>query len=135
MPRVLFLEDEEILVEDLPILLGEEGFDVSSTVSVTDALKWFGEQDFDAVLLDIMMRPAEDMDAARLNHGRRTGIEVARRMKAIRPDVPIVAFTALKDPEVLVQVRNAGAIRIIAKPAELEHIAQVLREVISSEWH
>jgi two-component system capsular synthesis sensor histidine kinase RcsC len=135
MVRVLFLEDEKVLVEDLPILLKEEGFSVMSTVSIADALKWFGEVDFDVVLLDIMMRPAEDMDAERVNHGRRTGIEVARQMRATKPDVPIVAFTVVSDLEVLAQIREAGVIRIIKKPAELDRITRVLREVVSAERH
>ena len=130
MPRVLFLEDEEILVEDLPILLKEEGMTVESTTFIAKALEWLRERDYDVVLLDIMMRPAENMDAKQVNHGRGTGIEVARRMKAIKQDVPIVAFTVLKDPEILAQIREAGVVTIISKPAELDHIAGVLWQVI-----
>jgi len=130
MPRVLFLENEEILVEDLPILLKGEGLDVKSTTSIAEALEWFAKEDFDVVLLDIMMPLAEDMDAEQLNHGLETGIEVARRMRAIKPDVPIVAFTVLSAPEVLTEIRKAGVVEIIKKPAELDQIAEVLWQVI-----
>lgn len=130
MPKVLFLEDEEILVDDLPVLLGEEGWEVKSTLSISEALEWLDVEDFDVVLLDIMMPPAENMDAEQLNHGRETGIEVARQMKKRKSDMPIIAFTVLRDHERLAKIREAGVIEIINKPAELDQIVEVLRRVI-----
>ncbi len=133
MPRVLFLEDEEILVEDLPILLREKDLEVIGTTSIAQALEWFAEEDFDVVLLDIMMTPAEDMDPEKLDYGRETGVEVAQRMKSIKPDVPIVAFTVLTDPQILTEILKAGVVRIINKPSEPDQVADGLWEVIQSE--
>jgi CheY-like chemotaxis protein len=130
MPRVLFLEDEIMLVEHLPILLREKGMEVSSTASVHDALDKFANESFDAVLLDIMMPPAEDMNAERLNYGRMTGVEVARRMKDIKPDVPIVVFTVLTNPEVWKELWEAGVARIVNKPSEVDTVADALWQVI-----
>lgn len=132
MAKVLFLEDERILVEDLPVLLKEEGIEMKSTTSINQALEWFAEEEFDAVLLDIMMPLEKDMDAEQLDYGRETGVEVARRMKAIKPDVPIVALTVRRDPEIQAKMREAGVAMILNKPSELEQIATVLRQVCAS---
>jgi CheY-like chemotaxis protein len=51
-------------------------------------------------------------------------------MKAIRPDVPIIAFTVLTDPEVRKEMREAGITTVLGKPSELEQIATVLWQVI-----
>jgi len=120
------LDEEEDLSTYLPKLLREKGLEVIGLSSITQALERFAKEPFDAVLLDIMMPPAEDMDAEQLDYGRETGVEVARRMRRLRPDVPIVALTVVRDPEIQAKMWEAGIIEIINKPADPEQIAEVL---------
>jgi CheY-like chemotaxis protein len=131
MARVLMLEDEPTLVNHLPRLLKEAGLNVIATTSIAEALGMLlSADDFDAIMLDIMMPPPEDIDPEKVDYGRLTGIEVARQMKDICPDVPIVVFTVLTDPEIRVKIREAGAAMIIDKPTELDEIAAALWRVI-----
>jgi CheY-like chemotaxis protein len=130
MPKVLFLEDEVILAEDLPVLLKKAELDVVSTASIAEAWDWFNKEEFDVILLDIMMPLADDMDAEQLGYGRETGVEVARRMKECKPDVPLVAFTVLRDSAILKRMREAGIVEVITKPAEVDQITEVLWRVI-----
>lgn len=126
MCRILFLEDEADPVEHLPLLLREKRIEVSGTTSIAEALERLRGEPFDAVLLDIMMPPAEDMDAEALAYGRETGVEVARRMKAIRPEVPIIALTVTTDKDIQTRMWQAGIVEILNKPAETDLIAEVL---------
>jgi two-component system response regulator HydG len=126
MPRILYLEDEDNLVQFLPLVLKEKGLELVSTSSIKEALRKLAEEEFDAVLLDIMMPPTEDMAAENLDYGRKTGIEVARRMKRIKPKTPIVAFTVTTDSELLKEIKKAGAAAILHKPAEVDQIVQAL---------
>jgi CheY-like chemotaxis protein len=128
--RILLLEDEEILVENIPLLLKERGLEVVGITSIDRALELLGREDFDMVLLDIMMPPTEDMDAEKVDYGRETGVEVARRMKAVKPDVPIIAFTVLTDPQIQAEMREAGIIEVINKPVEPDQIADKLWQVL-----
>lgn len=123
------MEDEKELVDYLPSSLKGKGLEVIGTTSIDQALEWLTQESFDAVLLDIMMPPAENMNAEQLDYGRETGVEVARRMKVIKPEVPIVAFTVLTDPEIRAKVLAAGVTRILNKPIEPEQIAEVLLQV------
>jgi CheY-like chemotaxis protein len=132
MARVLFLDDEGDLVDYLPYLLKEQSFEVISTTSISEALAKLAEESFDVVLLDIMMPPAKGMEGEHLDYGRETGIEVARKMKAIKPDVPIIAFTVLTDPEILARTREAGVVKTLNKPAEPDQIVYVLRQVVTA---
>jgi CheY-like chemotaxis protein len=132
MTRVLFLEDEEDLVLYLPRVLKED-LEIVGTTSIDEALRRFAEEDFDAVLLDIVMPPADDMDAEQLNYGRVTGVEIARRMKDIKPNVPIVAFTVVTDPEIRAEMWKAGIDQIISKPSEPDQIAYGLWRVIRAK--
>ena len=126
MYRVLMLEDEEDLVRYLPMHFKEKGLETVATTSITEALESFTKEAFDIVLLDIMMPPTEDMDAKQLDYGRETGVEVARRMKSIKPDVPIVALTVVNDQEIRARMRTAGIVEIISKPSDPDQIADAL---------
>lgn len=131
MYKILFLEDELDLVEDLPVLLRESKLEVIGTASIPKALNLVANEKFDAVLLDIQMPPMEDMNAEAVGYGRETGIEVARRIKVIEPAVPIVALTVVTDSRIHAKMQEAGIIKIISKPSEVEQIAQTLLRVIS----
>jgi DNA-binding NarL/FixJ family response regulator len=78
------------------------------------------------VLLDIMMPEPENMDSEKVEHGRETGVELARRFKARKPDVPIVALTVVRDPEIVARMNDAGIRRIVIKPADADAVAQAL---------
>jgi CheY-like chemotaxis protein len=132
MARILLLDDEGEIVEQLPPLLKDKGLEITGTVSIPEALALLGKEPFDAVLLDIMMTLPESMqaDAEKLDYGRETGVEVARQMKEIKPGVPIVAFTALTDPEIRARMREAGIVETLSKPAELTQVADVLLRVL-----
>ena len=130
MVKILYLEDEVTLADLLTELFKVIGWELKSTKSIPDALKWFQEQEFDGVLLDIMMPPADGMDPEQLDYGRETGIEIARRMHNLKPGVPIIAFTVLRDAKTRSKILQAGAVDIINKPAEFEQIRSRLQQVI-----
>jgi CheY-like chemotaxis protein len=133
VPRVLYLEDEEAVLEALPLLLEEEGIEVVGTSSIEEALQWASEQSFDAMLLDVMMPPTEDMDDESLDYGRLTGKEVAKRIKEIQPELPIVAFTVLTDRELRNEIKEAGVTLIVTKPCEPDVVASALQQVTENK--
>ena len=128
MPRILLLEDEPFLVQTLPAVLKDKHSElqVVGQVSITQALAQLEAEDFDAVLLDISMPPTDDMDWDEIEHGRLTGIEVARRIKLIKPKIPIVVLTVVSDPLIQRKIWETGVVAIINKPAEAEQIAEAL---------
>ena len=96
-PRVLLADDDASIRTAITRLLAPE-CDIVGSVADTASLFDVTEQlRPDVVLLDFSL-------AGRLN-----GIEVCRRLKTMRPDVAIVAFTAHNDPELGRQVSEAGA--------------------------
>lgn len=128
--RVLFIEDEEELVRDLPPILESKGFEVTATTDIREALRLFAESDFDVVLTDIAMPPASDMNSKALAYGRETGIEVARRLREAKPQIPIVALTVIRDPKIVSRMRKAGIRYILQKPQELQRIVETLQKAM-----
>jgi len=117
--RILFVDDEEALVEMGEDILAELGYDVTSRMSSKEALALFtlDPSRFDLVISDQTMPEM-------------TGIELAKEILAIRSDMPVIlctGFSYLVDAD----VAKAAGIRAFAmKPLTKREIARTIREVL-----
>jgi CheY-like chemotaxis protein len=89
IPTVLYVDDNTKSIRLLGSVLRDCGFEVFTTADPTEAIGKFRELRFDAVLIDYQMPVI-------------SGSELAQKMKAIHPWVPIVllsGFAVLPDLE------------------------------------
>jgi CheY-like chemotaxis protein len=135
MITVLYLEDEPDQVEALSILLNARGFNVIGKTDISEALHVVANQELNVVLMDMMMPPSDDIDPELVEYGRETGIEVARRIKALKPELPIVALTVVGDTSIRAKMLKAGIIAIINKPSDVGPIVDQLNAVARHIGH
>ena len=82
-----------------------------------EALKRLEQRpEIDLVLCDIMM-PAEFADA-----DGREGIEVLKRIRVQRPELPVIMLTVLTDVDLVVEAMQEGAFHYIAKPIDRDKL-------------
>jgi len=129
--RILFIEDERFFLEQLQMALTE--YEIIPAYSAVKGMEFIQDGDFDAVLLDIMMSPSEDMDPEFVDYGRSTGVEVCRRIKNLKPELPVIALTVVRDPGILERIKEAGASRVLNKPASSSMVSECLNEVLNAE--
>lgn len=115
--RILVVEDDaptRLLIESC---LSASGYEVVVTKDGLEALTLIGQENFDAVLLDIML---DDID----------GLTLCERIRQFS-QVPIIMVTAKDEPDSIVKALNTGADDYIVKPFNtkelLARIAAVLR--------
>jgi CheY-like chemotaxis protein len=96
-PCVLVVDDEEAIAEYFRIILSAEHYDVQVVTSAHAALDRFAEDPtrFDTVLLDMMLRDG-------------SGIDLYRKFRHLRPDLPVVVCTGFSDNESLAPIRADG---------------------------
>jgi len=84
MPRILLIDDDEILVKTLKTILEHAGHKVASALGGEEGLRLAKAEPPDLVILDVMM-PGTD------------GLEVCRALRQDDQlcDVPVLVFTAL----------------------------------------
>lgn len=118
---LLLVDDMDVNREIAAMLLGEMGFTVETAADGAEALAKVEESEpgrFSAVLMDIQM-PVMD------------GYEAARRIRSLggeRGSVPIVAMTANAFSEDVRRALDAGMNAHVAKPIDIDALAQTLRE-------
>lgn len=126
--KVLYIEDEKFLLEQVQIAL--EDFDIVLASSAVKGMELVNKMDFDAVLLDIMMPPPDDIDPEIVGYGRTTGVEICRRIRNLKPHLPIVILSVVRDPGILGKIKDAGANEILYKPALPNKIIETLNKVL-----
>jgi len=106
--RILVVDDDVELAEMLSMVLQGEGFLTEHASDGLEALEQFREYHPDLVLLDLML-PGFD------------GLEVARRVQAIRP-VPILMLTARDDENDVIVGLAVGADDYVTKPFRMREV-------------
>jgi DNA-binding NtrC family response regulator len=117
---ILLVDDEEPLVRVGEEMIAELGYEPVGFTSSTAALAAFraDPQRFAAVLSDEMMPEM-------------TGSQLAREIRKLRPDVPIVLMSGYGGTSLAARAMGAGANEVLGKPLVARDIARALARVLS----
>jgi nitrogen-specific signal transduction histidine kinase/CheY-like chemotaxis protein len=117
--RVLVVDDEEALVKLATDTLTELGYSAVGFTSSPKALERFLEnpEQFDAVITD------ESMPGA-------SGSELIRKMRALRPTMPILLVSGYLNAAVIERAREAGATELLKKPLRVRQLEIALERVL-----
>ena len=116
MTKILIIEDEASFSEALSFLLQKEGYSINIADNGKDGLEQFKSQDFDLVLLDLMIPEL-------------SGIEVCRAIRSTS-QVPIIMLTA-KDSEIdKVVGLELGADDYVTKPYSSRELVARIKAVL-----
>jgi len=119
--RILFVEDEPMLISAGRRMLKRLGYEVSAFGDPREALAAFREApaSFDIVVTDQTMPGL-------------TGVGLAREVTAIRADIPILLVTGLGALVEGADLRRTGIRKVLSKPFNSAEIAQALRDVLTA---
>jgi len=116
--KILVVDDEESIHLLYKEEFEEEGYEVTSAINGEEALELFDKIEPDLVILDINM-PGMD------------GIEVLRKMKEKRPDIPVIISSAY--PEYKQDLASWASDDYIVKSFNLDELKESVRRHISKK--
>jgi len=118
--RILYIDDEDALVTLARRLLERLGYRVAGFSIPEAALAAFeaAPYEFDLVLSDLSMPGM-------------SGIDVARRVLEIRPDIPVLLASGYVRNEDVEVARSIGVREIIWKPATINEMGELLKRVLA----
>jgi DNA-binding response OmpR family regulator len=117
MPRVLVVEDDLTVAEVVLGYLRRDGFEAAHASDGLAALAIATAAPPDLVVLDLML-PGID------------GLEVCRRLRAERPDLPVIMLTARGEEEDRIAGLEVGADDYVVKPFSPKELALRVRSVL-----
>ena len=115
--RILVAEDDAPLAEFLQQRLEQEQFSVQTSCSGSETEQMASDHSYDLVILDLNLPGAG-------------GLDVLRRIRARKPDLPVVILTCASMVEERVRGLDAGADDYVAKPFAFDELAARIRAVL-----
>jgi two-component system OmpR family response regulator len=115
--KVLLVEDDPNLGNLLKEYLEAKGFSTVLAVNGKQGYDVFSKDKFNICILDVMM-PIKD------------GFTLAKEIRAIDPNVPVVFLTAKSMKEDTIEGFNAGADDYITKPFSMEELMVRLKAIL-----
>jgi len=126
MPRgtetILFVDDEEDIVKMRTRMLSYLGYRLLPATSPEQALSYFtkGLEHIDLLITDHTMP-------------RMTGLQLATRISAMKPDLPIILCSGYSEAITPEEAKKAGVRRFLAKPVDMRLLAIAIREILPNQ--
>ncbi|MHC1743654.1 MAG: response regulator [Syntrophobacteraceae bacterium] len=117
--RVLLVDDEIALVEVWQQMLETLGYRITAAVGGAEALETFrgAPRDFDLVMTDLSMPGL-------------SGVELARALSTIRPDLPVILCTGFSEWFEKGGGKSMGIRQVLMKPLTMEALARAVRDAL-----
>ncbi|MEO0113291.1 MAG: response regulator [candidate division WOR-3 bacterium] len=119
--KILLVDDNFELGFTLKELLELKGFQVEYVEDGFAALDKFKENDFDLVIMDIVM-PGMD------------GIEIFKKMREIKKNIKVIFLSGFVDEKRKEKLKNMGIKDFIEKPYNFSQIICKIEEQLSSDY-
>jgi len=117
--RILFVDDEQMLTDISKLTLTDLGYKVIVETDPAAALDVFRRKPntFDLIITDKTMR-------------RMTGFDLAREIRSIRTDIPIILCTGFQDRDDAEKIAALAIDRLVPKPVSIAALAEAVRSVL-----
>ncbi len=116
--HILVVEDEKNVREVLDAILSTAGYRVIQAASGEEGIELFRKQKPDVVITDLGMPGL-------------SGWDVADKVKAFDPSIPVILFTGWGVKSDQTEVHRQNVDRIISKPFKMEQILNLISELLA----
>ena len=116
--KLLIVDDELSVRDSLGKWFREEGYEIGTAESASDALTRMAENKWDVALLDIKMRGTD-------------GIELQRRLHELDPELIVIMMTGYASVETAVTALKNGAYDYVSKPLDPDEIAHLVKKALA----
>jgi len=116
-PRLLVVDDEEVVCQACRRILSRLGFDVDVSTDAQDGLAWARARQYGAVLLDVKM-PKMD------------GIQFLQSLREAKPELPVLIMTGYPSVPSAAAAVRLGISDYIVKPFSSEGLTEAVQRVV-----
>jgi two-component system response regulator AtoC len=116
MPRVLIVDDEDLIRWSLAQTLLDQGYDVQTAGTGKAAIEAVNAPDgpFDVVLLDFRLPDSHDLG-------------LLGKLRELMPRASVILMTAYTTPEVTQNALDLGAFRVVTKPLDIHDVQTLVK--------
>jgi len=116
-PRILVVEDDPEVLEQLSAMLEDEGYDVERASTAEAGLVAIGRDEVSLVVTDLRLP-------------RASGLEVVQAVAERAPNVPVLVMTAHATIDTAVKAMRLGAFHYLEKPLSVETVLMEVEKAV-----
>ncbi|MBU5612610.1 sigma-54-dependent transcriptional regulator [Geomonas azotofigens] len=120
MEKILIIDDEAFICENVQRILSSEGFEVLAAGSGQQARELVASEEIDLALLD-------------LNLGTEDGIDVLKNLKEIDPELLVIIITGYGSVESAVESLKLGAFHYMKKPFKADALRLIVKLALKTQ--
>ncbi len=109
MAKLLLIDDEKRLRENLRVLLESEGYSVDTASNGAEGIQYLEQGPYDIVITDVMMNDVN-------------GFQVMDHISTHTPDTLVIVITGFASTDSVIEALRQGAYDYIAKPFDIDII-------------
>lgn len=117
--KILVLDDEEDIRHFSKEFFRRRGFTVSTAATSQAAFRFVKKTRFDIAVLDI-----------HLSRGNKSGIDVLRLIRELRPECHCIMLTRDNDQKIMDETSQLGASDYLVKPLTLQTVETAIKRVV-----
>jgi DNA-binding NtrC family response regulator len=120
MEKILIIDDEAFIRENVSRILSEDGFEVCQAANMREASEQVAAGEIDLALLD-------------LNLGPENGIDVLKILKELDPELLIIIITGFGSVESAVDALKMGAFHYMKKPFKADALRVIVKLALQTQ--
>ena len=119
--HILYLDDEDVLVDLAKRILGRLGYSVTGFTDADEAIDAFRQapDQFDVIVTD-------------LNMPGHSGLKVAEEILKMRPNVPVILSSGHVTEDIQKQARRIGILQVLYKPNTMDELGASVHRLIEA---
>jgi DNA-binding NtrC family response regulator len=120
MEKILIIDDESFICENVQRILSGEGFQVRAAATGQEARDIVASEEIDLALLD-------------LNLGTENGIDVLKALKELDPELLVIIITGYGSVESAVESLQLGAFHYMKKPFKADALRLIVKLALKTQ--
>jgi DNA-binding NtrC family response regulator len=120
MEKILIIDDESFIRENVARILSDEGYQVCQAADTREASELVSTGDIDLALLD-------------LNLGPENGIDLLKILKELEPDLLVIIITGFGSVESAVDALKMGAFHYMKKPFKADALRLIVKLALQTQ--
>jgi RNA polymerase sigma factor (sigma-70 family) len=113
-PRVLVVDDDEMIVDGLTALLQLEDYETAGACDLLSAEAMMRGSFYPVIIADVRL------------HSEAQGMELLDAIRRLSPRSRVISITAFSTPEIEREVRERGSRAMVTKPASADEILEAI---------
>ena len=117
--NILIIDDEKIILDSIERQLkSDNSFNITLIDNPVEGISHAVNDNFDVILCDIKMEPI-------------SGLEVMKKIKYIKPQIPIIIITGFVDDQIREEAYDLGCSDYLIKPIRKKDLLELINKTIN----